>query len=851
MRLLRYLLVPLLLLPLLFAAVWHWRNSLSEFALVWLMQGAGFGEVAANIGSLTPEGAHIDKLAFVDPSGDWRFEADDVALDYRLDELIEGQVDKISAARVAIDARKPVTQAESPSLDLLQGVALLRGPWREQIPFREARVERLSLNGEVFKGLNGAALSAEMALRASQASARLWLLDQPDSPRELAIESATNDQVTIDLRSPGSATESPVTASLQLAEETLSGEAVVDLSALRRWLQPLVGEVLPESLHGVLNTKAELHVAAEKEYSLDLGLTTPQLQWDNLAVDGLSMLIVATSAGDDSLASVELQPGSRIALEAWRQVDFAFGPGELAFSGEFERHEEENWRFAFQPESRAEVGNLQAGTLQNKTLELALSGEISGGPDETRIRLAPGFEAALSGLSIGDSLIPQLHLAPREESNIVLSGETPPAWEFKPGGWLVETGEIDAGVLILLPGPVEVSLQRLAGKDDRWELAAGLDSDSLLLKSDDLEIPVVDINAQIKGDSQKIELTGGLSPGGLPGRMAFVLRQDLEQERGSVKLTTGRKIDLSDADDSLSELLNSWPYEFDLVTGEIDIELHSDWSPGKPASLAMDLAVADGGGNFQQALFSGLEADGAFDLLPELKTNRSAGVKVETLDFGIMLQNIDTKITLRPVSSGPEPLLKAVNLSGNAFRAGFASKRMIYDLNTATGSLNLSIEGIDLEHLVTLAEMEGVAATGALNGYLPIKITANGVTVDQGRLWSVPPGGQLSYRPEGNADADATQQSSSMTEYALKALRDYRYHQLAAKLQYEPDGTLVIDLQMKGISPELDPKRPVHLNINLEQNLLSLLKSLRYTQGLNDQLDKQVQDHYQKKTNIH
>jgi hypothetical protein len=57
---------------------------------------------------------------------------------------------------------------------------------------------------------------------------------------------------------------------------------------------------------------------------------------------------------------------------------------------------------------------------------------------------------------------------------------------------------------------------------------------------------------------------------------------------------------------------------------------------------------------------------------------------------------------------------------------------------------------------------------------------------------------------------------------------------------------LTINLQLKGTSPELDTRRPVHLNINTEQNLLSLLKSLRYAQGVSESIDQKVRRQYEK-----
>ena len=56
---------------------------------------------------------------------------------------------------------------------------------------------------------------------------------------------------------------------------------------------------------------------------------------------------------------------------------------------------------------------------------------------------------------------------------------------------------------------------------------------------------------------------------------------------------------------------------------------------------------------------------------------------------------------------------------------------------------------------------------------------------------------------------------------------------------------LTISLRLEGTSPELDTSRPVHLNINTEQNLLSLLKSLRYAEGISANIDRKVRRQYE------
>lgn len=64
-------------------------------------------------------------------------------------------------------------------------------------------------------------------------------------------------------------------------------------------------------------------------------------------------------------------------------------------------------------------------------------------------------------------------------------------------------------------------------------------------------------------------------------------------------------------------------------------------------------------------------------------------------------------------------------------------------------------------------------------------------------------------------------------EVAARALSDYRYDDLVADLSYDPGGRMEIGLSMRGYSPALNTRRPVNVNLRVEENLLSLLRSLR------------------------
>ena len=123
-----------------------------------------------------------------------------------------------------------------------------------------------------------------------------------------------------------------------------------------------------------------------------------------------------------------------------------------------------------------------------------------------------------------------------------------------------------------------------------------------------------------------------------------------------------------------------------------------------------------------------------------------------------------------------------------------------------------------------------------------MEITKAGINIAHGGLTNQIRGGTIRYTPESGT----TQlRQNPITGITLDALKDFRYSDLQARVNYLPDGELTINLELKGISPELDENRPVHLNINTEQNLVSLLKSLRFAQGVSGSIDEQVRRMYQ------
>ena len=85
------------------------------------------------------------------------------------------------------------------------------------------------------------------------------------------------------------------------------------------------------------------------------------------------------------------------------------------------------------------------------------------------------------------------------------------------------------------------------------------------------------------------------------------------------------------------------------------------------------------------------------------------------------------------------------------------------------------------------------------------------------------------------------------SELVFRILKDLNYDSLVIVANYEEDGEMDMKFAIKGISPHVDDLRPVHFNLNLQQNVLKLLQGLRYAEGLSSDIDRNVQKYFRKR----
>ena len=68
---------------------------------------------------------------------------------------------------------------------------------------------------------------------------------------------------------------------------------------------------------------------------------------------------------------------------------------------------------------------------------------------------------------------------------------------------------------------------------------------------------------------------------------------------------------------------------------------------------------------------------------------------------------------------------------------------------------------------------------------------------------------------------------------------------LSSKLDYEPSGKLLFNVRLEGKNPAVEQGRPIHLNLNLEEDLPALLASIQLSNHVSETIQERIRQRLQ------
>jgi len=324
-------------------------------------------------------------------------------------------------------------------------------------------------------------------------------------------------------------------------------------------------------------------------------------------------------------------------------------------------------------------------------------------------------------------------------------------------------------------------------------------------------------------------------PPGLGGELQLDVDHDPEKARGRAVLRTITPLDFSAKNVPLGEYLTGrpLPLDFDLTRGKLRFAAEAGWSTDAPFNLNLQLDLADGAGETRSFTFDGLAMTQDLEVFPRLRSREPGTVAINTLKGAIEAHSLSAVTSLEPSDQGRHPRLRLNNIAARFFGGGMAIDDLAYDFNRPASSCVVRLQGIDPAEIFSVYPVRGLEVSGLVEGTIPVSFTPDGVTVKDGMLRNAGSGGIIRYLPPEKSGLE----QSGLTAYALKVLEEFKYDLLQAAIHYSPDGTLELNFKLQGKNEQLDPDRPVHLNVNTEQNLLSLLRSFEYSNRLEKEMD--------------
>ncbi|MCB1671298.1 MAG: YdbH domain-containing protein [Pseudomonadales bacterium] len=303
---------------------------------------------------------------------------------------------------------------------------------------------------------------------------------------------------------------------------------------------------------------------------------------------------------------------------------------------------------------------------------------------------------------------------------------------------------------------------------------------------------------------------------------------------GSAKLTLQNYV-FTDSF-NLASLVSYAGLDLDLVAGSLDGDATINWQPGDDGNWRLSgplhVALNEVSGIVADSFFVGLDTELRAGITdgPGLASDGLLDATLATVDVGLPLNRIDWRYGF-DTRAGLYNLrdLHTDLLGGSLQIADFQ-----YDINASQNRLQVALVNLDLATIVALANYPNLQVSGAISGYIPLLIAPGGITVEQGLVSALNPGGSIRYT------ANSTAIGNAGLELINQALSNYQFDNLDSEVSYDENGELEMAVHLKGRNPEFEDGRRINLNVTISDNIPTLLESLQAGRVITERLEQRL-----------
>ncbi|MBH0196695.1 MAG: YdbH domain-containing protein [Nitrospira sp.] len=300
-------------------------------------------------------------------------------------------------------------------------------------------------------------------------------------------------------------------------------------------------------------------------------------------------------------------------------------------------------------------------------------------------------------------------------------------------------------------------------------------------------------------------------------------------------------------DRRLSRLISGLPIPVEILDGRVASTIDASWSGGvgesahgfQPASGTVKIIADKLSGRYDEYVVKDvtttmtIRADG----VGSLATVEPALVTVGSVQIGIEMTNLSTQLQGVWKFHDGLQVIEAKDFRCEMFGGLVTSPGILVDVTKPPYHATVILQDLDLAKVLSVEHNQGIQGTGTLNGTLPVAITSGGLTVKDGMVTALPPGGVIRY---GSAPESSKLISETNTQLYLvtQALNNFHYTLLRVGVDYAETGTLLLTARLEGRNPDLKKIPPVNFNLTVQEHIPALLKSLRLVDDIQDAVER-------------
>jgi len=365
---------------------------------------------------------------------------------------------------------------------------------------------------------------------------------------------------------------------------------------------------------------------------------------------------------------------------------------------------------------------------------------------------------------------------------------------------------------------------------------------ALLKVSPDLapwEVPPTDWRIRFLANQSGIKADLHIDAPFHKGLVNVELDQSLESGAGRLHGGIG-PIEFDRAEHRFSRLVKGLSPPVEIIQGRLASSVDVTWSGGMGKS-SRTFALVSGTGTIiadkltgKYGEFGVQNVSTTMTLHPNgsgaISIKEPASVTIEAVRTGITMANISSRIHGTWVLGEPRPVIELKDFRCEAFGGTVTSPGLVADLSKTTHHLMLTAQDLNLAEILSVERNTDLYGTGLLRGTLPVSFTPGGLSIQEGTLSAISPGGVIRY---GSAlESVKTISEPNMDIHLVtQALSNFHYTLLQVGVDYTENGTLFLTARVGGINPELEKVPPLNFNITVQEHIPTLLRSLRLVEG--------------------